>query len=416
MSWRFSLLIVVVLGLVQSALSFTAMPLGNHFALTQGHIKLLDMAVFYIYMLAMLPAGMLLDKIGARKVLTFSLLITGAGLLLLAAASTYKMLLAGSALIGLGCAPGLIASLLLANAWRNDSHSYSFRIGLCFSLSLFAGTVLNEFLSRWYPLLSWRWLFGLSGKLCFCLALLTWLLVRDRPALTLSSQQKLTKVKTSRQHAFSELFTTPRLWLIAIISGLMYTPAISFSSLWFRAYAVTITSLPHTSIPLYTDLLFWGGVIGAPLLGYAADKMAVRKSILAISNCICIIGLIILINANHIPAWEFSGLLFLLGFFMGGFAINFSLIHEKIAQQHAGFGFAFANMLCLFISVYLFRESVHVILKVKGPMAQLSQTLLTHPNDFKTALLVLVGALSLALILTFFIKETHAVAENWQSD
>jgi MFS family permease len=85
--------------------------LVRELSLSAGAIGLLTGAYFLTFSLAQVPLGVLLDRLGARRVESALLLVAAAGAALFAGANGMLGLTAGRALIGLGVSSCLMASL-----------------------------------------------------------------------------------------------------------------------------------------------------------------------------------------------------------------------------------------------------------------------------------------------------------------
>lgn len=80
-------------------------------------LGLLTAAYFLAFACAQLPLGLLLDRFGPRRVQATLLLCAALGGLIFAFGQSLTVLMLGRALIGLGCAGGLMASLKALSLW-----------------------------------------------------------------------------------------------------------------------------------------------------------------------------------------------------------------------------------------------------------------------------------------------------------
>ncbi|MGE0725468.1 MAG: MFS transporter [Alphaproteobacteria bacterium] len=85
--------------------------------LSAGDLGFLTAAYFLSFALMQLPVGVTLDRWGPRRVQSALLTIAVAGALVFAMAETRTMLFVGRAMIGIGCAGGLMASLKAITLW-----------------------------------------------------------------------------------------------------------------------------------------------------------------------------------------------------------------------------------------------------------------------------------------------------------
>src|SRR5262249_7020598 len=88
-----------------------ARDLMQTFDVTGTTVGLVAAAYFYPYAGLMLPAGLLVDAFGARRLMTIGGVVMGAGTLLMATAASLPALYAGRLLVGAGAAPTFIGTL-----------------------------------------------------------------------------------------------------------------------------------------------------------------------------------------------------------------------------------------------------------------------------------------------------------------
>ena len=83
---------------------------------------LLSATYFYAYAGLMIPAGVLVDRLGVRRVVAAGGLVMGAGTLLMALAPAALPLFAGRFLVGAGAAVMFVGALKIAAAWFPASY------------------------------------------------------------------------------------------------------------------------------------------------------------------------------------------------------------------------------------------------------------------------------------------------------
>ena len=111
--------------LYRSVNAVTAPDLVRDIGLSAGELGFLTAAYLLAFAGFQLPLGVLLDRYGPRRVQAVLMAVTGAGALLFAAAGGFWTLSAGRALIGIGCAGGLMAGFQAVALWLrsgSDGH------------------------------------------------------------------------------------------------------------------------------------------------------------------------------------------------------------------------------------------------------------------------------------------------------
>ncbi len=80
--------------------------LGHAYGVSLGAIGLLTTALFVTHLLSQIPAGIVADRIGPRRVAWLAILCIVAGNVVLLASDAFGVALAARALTGLGTGPG----------------------------------------------------------------------------------------------------------------------------------------------------------------------------------------------------------------------------------------------------------------------------------------------------------------------
>jgi MFS family permease len=134
-----------------------------------------------MYVLMQVPAGLAADRIGPRRTLVIGLTVMSIGEITFALAHTLPLALAGRALVGVGDAMTFVNVLRLAHGWFPERHQ-----AMLAALTAAAGGLGQ--LCTTIPLqlsltdLGWTATFVSSVALTAVLAVVVWVVVRDRPA------------------------------------------------------------------------------------------------------------------------------------------------------------------------------------------------------------------------------------------
>ena len=152
--------------------------LTREFSLSPGALGLLTSAYFMAFTAMQIPAGMLLDRYGPRRVEPALLLVAAAGALLFAFADGEGGLLAGRTLLGLGSAVGLMAPLKAISTWCPPERRASMGgwIMVAGAVGALVATAPLELALRFA---SWRAIFVALSVMSCAAALFIWLRVPD---------------------------------------------------------------------------------------------------------------------------------------------------------------------------------------------------------------------------------------------
>jgi MFS family permease len=311
--------------------------LMRDFAVSAAVLGQLSALYFYPYALLQLPLGALLDRYGARLLLTVSVAIAALGTLLFATAGSLWVAYAGRFLVGAGSAAGFIASLALASRWFQPRR-FATLTGLSMLIAMLSGIAAQAPLAAVIDRLGWRTATGLSGLFAVGLLVATALLVRnapgDRRLVSPAVQHGGTAVGllSLLAHALARF----QIWRIALIATSMTGPLLAFGSLWGVPYLMTAYGLERAPAAGLVSAVFIGWAVGAPATGWLSDAIGYRKRPLVAAasiNCL-LIGLLVFVPALPLPLMVV--LMFALGAAGAAMSLTFALAREVTRHAYHG--------------------------------------------------------------------------------
>ncbi len=255
--------------LYRTVTSVISPELSRELELTASSLGLLTSAYFIAFGAVQIPAGMLLDRFGPRRVEPVLLLIAGSGAIGFAYAEDVSGLLVGRALIGAGVATCLMAPLKAIAAWypRERHASLSSWIMVAGGIGVVAATAPTEYALRF---ITWRTLFVGLGAATYVAAVWIWIAVPDlaRAAHTSGFAAQWAGVR--------KVFAHPRFWWIAPLASIGTGSFMGILGLWSVPYLMQVGGFDRASaarILLVLGIVMLGGYL---LAGLFATPLARR--------------------------------------------------------------------------------------------------------------------------------------------
>lgn len=379
--------------------------LMRDFAIGGGMLGVLSALYFYPYFLLQVPLGALLERLGARLLLTCALLIAGIGSFLFGIAESLWLAYLGRILIGVGSAVGFLGSLSLAARWF-PTNRFAFLTGLAMFLAMMGGVLGQGPLAVFIDAYGWRasqWGLGCFGV---GLALLVALIVRNAPpekAASASSVQPWSDVWAGLRRAAS-LWNT---WRIALVAGAMSGPMLVLGGLWGVPYFMSAYGLERPDAAYLVSLLLFGWAIGAPASGWVSDRLQRRKAILVSGMALLTLTLGSFAFLPVPPLWLATAMFIMVGVFGAGMVPSFALARETTDGSLAGAATGIVNAMTV-ASGALLQPLVGVVLDLvwDGSMQQGSRVY--QPGDYQTAFIILFVTALLGLLLALTLRESPA--------
>ncbi|WP_165777269.1 MFS transporter [Bifidobacterium primatium] len=101
----------------RSSMSATGIVAAEHFHTTSTALSMFLYLQLFVYAIMQIPAGVLLDRFGARKLIATGGFLMAAGQMLMAVAPVTSMAIVGRGIVGMGDAMTFISVIRLVSAW-----------------------------------------------------------------------------------------------------------------------------------------------------------------------------------------------------------------------------------------------------------------------------------------------------------
>ncbi len=281
---------------------------------------------FYAYMILQIPAGLLLDKFGPRKITTLAITLCALGSLVFSQADSLFIAGVGRFLTGTGAAFAAVNCFKLIANWF-PSRTFAFMSGLMMTMAMLGAVGGQAPLAIFIDKMEWRYAMQVLGLAGLVLAAIFWIVVRDRsPQHTKESHIVSTKI--GLVESLKLVLKNPQSWWLSIYSGLAFAPVMVFGGMWGVSFTMDAFKLSQNISAQLVSLIFIGFAIGAPFFGWFSDWIENRRIVMFWGT---VVGLLAICTVIYAPAVSQSMLAFLL--FTFGFAISSSLLAFTMIRE-----------------------------------------------------------------------------------
>jgi len=374
-----------------------------------GHISAaafgqLSAYYYFAYSPMQIPVGMLMDRYGPRRLLSFACLCCTIGSLMFTYSSSLLIAGFGRFLVGFGSSFAFVGVLSLALHWLPRRY-FSLVAGLVTTLGML-GLVYGEVkITEIAETLGLQHVLFMMVILGLILTALIFLIVRDGPGGHKFKTQPL-------PHFFKnvvKVLTSPGVWLIGFVGACLYTSLSVFGELWGKSYLEHAHHLTKVDAAKAISCMFLGWAVGAPVSGFISDltRRRVLPMVLgAVSAFVCIC---IILYCPNLSFTTLNILLFLYGLFSGTELIVFIMAKENSGVELSGTVFAVTNMIVTLGGV-IFQPLVGKLLDTFGDSGLINGEHIYTVVDYQVALSILPISLLLVTIAAFFLKDPHSSA------
>jgi sugar phosphate permease len=376
--------------------------LMNAFAVQGCTLGILTAFYYNAYAGLQIPLGMLLDRFGPRRLLTFSCFLCTLGSVLFASSNYLSVASLGRLLMGAGSACAFIGTIKLATMWFPLE-----RIGKVVGFTMLLGTLGATFagapLAALVELVGWRQSLFIISILGAGLCVVIWSFVRDR----VQPSEELEKTKAPRiLQGFITVITTRQVWLLALYGSLMYVPLSAFADLWGVSYIIQLYGVDRKIAGSLVSMIYVGVAVGAPMAALFSDYLKKRQLPMMIGAASSLILYGFIVYCPGIPLELMYVLLFLAGLSFSPQMLCFASVCEQIPLAASGVAVGFTNMIVMASGV-IFEPLVGFLLEHSAKGAVVGGIPLYTVLDFRFSLTTLPLSILGAFILTFFIQETY---------
>ena len=364
-----------------------------------NHIGTMISAYYVAYAVMALVAGVLLDRYGPRRTIPYGIAVVGIGCIIFAQGSEAAGMV-GFVLQAMGAIFAFIGSSYVAARYL-PARMLAMFIGLTQMLGM-AGAAFG---SKPVHMLidpagsfqiGWQYVWVAFACAGFALAVATWFIMPREKGDSASHHGPLSV--TSLLHPFKVVFSNVQSWLAGIVGGLLFLPTTIGALVWATSFLHAGENMSMASAATEASMVPIGWVIGCPLLGYIADKIDRRKPVL-------IVGALVMLAAGLTAIYVPVGVLppflvaLVLGIASGAAMIPFSMMKEANPSQVKGTAAGVMNFL-VFVTTGIMSPFISRLMVPQGTPLTL--------HEFQVGFLPLVGGVVVAIILSFFMRETGA--------
>jgi MFS family permease len=344
-----------------------------------------------------LVAGVLMDRIGPRRVVPLGAAAVGVGALLFASGNA-DLASVGRLLQGAGGVFALIGAVYIATKSFPASMAATL-IGATQMFGMAGGSagqfVVGPVIASGVPWSRFWVVMGIAGLVIG--ALLFALIPRAERADGGSDWLR------SAARAMRTVFLNPQSLLCGFIAGLLFIPTTIFDMVWGVRYLQEARGLDYGTAVMRSSAVPLGWMVGCPLLGFVSDRLGRRKPVIAGAALVLLgcLAWILFGPADVLPPFVLA---LVTGIASGAAMLPYTVIKEANPPQYSGTATGVVNFINFTFSALLGPVFAGLLRTASGGAE--SMTL----DHYQAAFLPLLYGVALALVLTLLLKETGTAA------
>ncbi len=375
--------------------------------LTGAQVGSLSAFYYHAYVPMQIMVGLLMDRYGPRRLLAIACLCSVLGTYLFAGSHNVAIAELGRFLVGFGAAFAFVGALKLATIWLPPNR-FALISGVITSLGMIGAMAGDILLRSLVDILGWKETTYASAGVGIILAIAIWTIVRDvNPSPTHPHYHVQRIYFHDLLRGLWGALRNPQIWFNGIVGFLLYLSLSAFAELWGIPYLEQARGLSRIHAADANAMIFLGWAIGGPCWGLFSDFIRRRCFPLLIASIATLIVICAILYFPHISLGSMSLLLFLFGFLSSVQILVFAVCREVTHFRIAGTAIALTNMLVMF-GGNLFQPVIGKLLDMGWSGAMVDGTRIYSVLNYQAALSVIPIGILVAIILIYFVRETHA--------
>ena len=340
----------------RAALGPMADQLMADFGLTAAAFGSLGAIYYYVYAAMQLPSGTVADTLGPRKAITFSLLITTTGSVVMGLAPSFSVLYFGRLLVSFGASFAWLSALKVIMNWFR-SHEVATITGLSGAINNSGQLLAATPLALLIIAIGWRMSFFTAAGVSLVVAILNWIIVKDTPEkVGLPSIARIEGegtrpgdvdvVHLSIWKRLGLVARTRQIWPLFFVCLGVYGAYATFFLNWLVVYLMQTYGLTRDHASTFALVSAVGAILGTSALGFISDYSHSRRRpiLAAVSVSLACYLMIALWNGGQAPLAAFWPISFVVGFNVGAMPVTYATVRDLVSSEVRGMGSGLVNM------------------------------------------------------------------------
>lgn len=354
------------------------------------------------YALLQIPAGILSDLFGARRMVLTSILLCTAGVALFGSTDSLYAAYLARTLIGSGSACAFLCVSKIASDWFSPEKK-----SLMFALTVAVGTcgalLGSAPLSKMNESYGWRGSFYLLAGLGVVIFMFNFFFLRDRADTT---HQQTASSRHEVWASIKEIFKSRFCWMYAIVALGIYLSISVFADLWGVSFIMVKYGLSKAVAAQAVSMIYVGTAIGVVLIAWFSTFFKDRRPIIGGSALLIASLLTLVVFGNVNSTWAIYLIMFSIGFFAGGEVLCFTSACEVMSVTIAATVTGFINFIVTLSAAYI-QKQIGYLLHIlwDGTLTEFGLPLYTVQN-YQGAMSILIALTFGSFILSFFLNRS----------
>lgn len=376
------------------------------FSVSAHGFATLSALAMYCYAIMQVPAGIMTDMFGAKRVILLSILSCVAGITLFATADGLIQASIGRILIGFGSAAAFLSVNKIGADWFPSG-----RRAFVFGMTMTAGTIgaLNGGapLAALSHAVGWRETLLMLAAVGCVVFFANFFFLRAAPQSNDSRDGRL----QARELWISlkEALGNVHVFIVGVAALGVYLSISVLADLWGVSYLIQSHGVTKTTAAQATSLIYVGLCVGALILSWWSDKVHRRKGMIVVMTFLIVFALIAFLYVPLLPFWAVCALLFFIGFCSGAEMICFAYATEIVPRKVSGTVTGYINAIVTLGGAFVQQQVGKILDHVWCGQCTAEGLRFYSAAEYRQSLSVVIVVVAVTGFFALFLKESKKV-------
>ena len=378
------------------------------FHITATDVGKISSVYFYANILFMFPAGILLDRFSTRKIILTAMILCVLGTVCFSLSTNIHMAMLCRFVTGIGGSFPFLCCLRLSSRWF-PAKRWALVSGVMVTVAFLGGASGQAPMTYLVSFVGWRHALQMDALLGVLFTTLIFFYVYDYPAHYKEIASTLKKVDV--RAAIINALLNKQNWLYGLYTSMLNLPVMLLGAIWGGLYLVQVFGLSKEAASYVTMMIFFGTIVGSPILGWLSDRLTLRKLPMMICGFLSLFIVLFIMSSTYLSMTSLLILFFLLGFITSAQIISYPAISESNPHEMSGSALGLASVLIMGAPA-LFQPFFGWLMDLHWDHKMVDNIPFYSRADFHHAMMILPVAFIIGIITVMLARETHCRVLN----
>lgn len=345
-------------------------------------------------------AGIVLDRFSIKNTILIAMSFCVISTFILAYSHSFYMALFCRFVTGIGSAFCFLGPVRLASHWFPPKRM-ALVTGAIVTVAMTGGMLAQYPLTKLVAYVGWRQAVLDVGILGFAMLVMMVFWIKERPNVAVKKEGQPINILLAAKKAY----LNTQYLRAAFFTSLMNMAIAVFGAMMGTLYLEQRLSISSEQASMVNGMLFFGAIIGAPLMGWISDKIGLRIVPMKIG---VLASLLTLLSVLYLPVSlnMMTVLFFLLGLFTSAQVISYALVAESSSPMMTATAVSVISILTQ--GGYLIYQNLFsALLTNYGGMHLINGVPIYQLEAYQHAAIILPIGLLIAFVMLLGLKETR---------